>query len=164
MNGLLNAQGEVFNKEVFGFFDALGGLSVKKGVKKIGHLRELQDHLGDIDVLVGDIHRNRILVIECKDLSVARTPYEMANEFIELFVGGGEKKSIIEKHQARANWAKSNADAIIAFLKLNPGKRWKILPLIVVDQPLMASYIRESPIEILSLEELKRFWPEIRRI
>jgi hypothetical protein len=163
MSRLLNAQGEAFNKKVSAFFEGLEGLVVGSRVKKVGSLRELQDHLGDIDVLVGDIRRQRILVIECKDLSAARTPYEMANEFTELFVGNHGKKSVVSKHQARAYWVESNVGAVVAFLKLSPKKRWKIIPLIVVDQPLVASYIRESPIQVLSFEEIRRFWPDLRR-
>jgi hypothetical protein len=145
-------------------FDSFGGLSVKSRVNKFGNLRELQDHLGDVDVLVGDPRRKRILVIECKDLSAARTPYEMAKEFVELFVGGHGQKSIVDKHLARAMWVKSNTDAVAEFLKLDVHLRWKIVPLIVVDQPLIASYIRESPIQVLSFGEIRRFWPELRRI
>lgn len=164
MNRVLSGQGDVFNDRVSGFFDSVAVLSVKSRVKKIGHLRELQDHLGDIDVLLGDPARKRILVIECKDLSAARTPYEMANEYTELFVGNRGNKSIVDKHLARTAWVKSNADAVAAFLQLDVAVRWKIIPLIVVDQPLMASYIRESPIQVLSFEEIRHFWPELRRI
>jgi hypothetical protein len=164
MNRLLSGQGDIFNDKVSDFFDGVGGLNIKSRVTKIGNLRELQDHLGDIDVLVGDPRRKRILVIECKDLSAARTPYEMANEFVELFVGSHGKKSIVDKHLARAMWVKSNTDAVAAFLKLDVHLRWKIVPLIAVEQPLMASYIRESLIQVLAFEEIRRFWPELRRI
>jgi hypothetical protein len=164
MNQCRDEQGEKFNREVFTFFQSLQQLAVKNQVKKIGSLRELQDHLGDIDVLVGDKERNRVLVIECKDLSVARTPYEMANEFNELFVGRAGKKSIVEKYQARNAWVKENVSAVLAFLKLDLKAEWKVVPLIVVDQPLPATYIRESPTQVLSFEEIRRFWPELRRV
>jgi len=108
---------------------------------------------------VGDPRRKRILVIECKDLSAARTPYEMANEFVELFVGSHGKKSIVDKHLARAMWVKSNTDAVAAFLKLDVHLRWKIVPLIAVEQPLMASYIRESLIQVLAFEEFDASGP-----
>jgi hypothetical protein len=164
MNGLRDAQGEVFNKQVFAFFNALGGLSVKSRVKKVGSLRDLNDHLGDVDVLVGDPIRHRVLVAECKDMSAARTPYEMANEIRELFVGSAAKKSIVDKHRARTDWVKSHLGDVLAYLNLARDKRWKVLPLIVVDQPLAAAYIRESPIQVVSFEELKRFWPDLRRV
>jgi hypothetical protein len=163
MNQQRDKEGEKFNKEVADFFQEVKGLSVRTRVKKVGSLRELQDHLGDIDVLVGDSTLSRILVIECKDLSVARTPYEMANQFNELFVGTDEKKSIVAKHQARVRWVKNNLRAILEILDLNAARRWKVSPLIVVDQPLFASYLRTSPIHVLSLEEIRRSWPKIGR-
>lgn len=163
MNRLRDEQGEAFNKKVATFFRGLEGLSVEARVKKIGRLRELQDHLGDIDVLVGEGRKRRVLVVECKDLSAARTPYEMSHEINELFVGVDGKKSIVDKHQARAVWTKRNLNEVLRFLKLSPDGRWTVLPLIVVDQPLPGSYIRSSEITVLSLEELRRFWPAIRR-
>lgn len=163
MNGLLDAQGEAFNKKVSSFFETYQALKIKHRVKKVGRLRELQDHLGDIDVLVGDEERKRILVIECKDLSASRTPYEMATEFTDLFLGSDRRKSVIDKHKARVAWVKSNTNSVTRFLGINPTCQWKILPLIIVDQPLLASYVRTPPIQVLSFEELKEFWPDIRR-
>ncbi|MGD0305515.1 MAG: hypothetical protein ABSC71_11875, partial [Candidatus Acidiferrales bacterium] len=93
-----NEVGSLFNDKVADFFAGLAGIAVERRVKKIGELRELQTHLGDIDVLVGDVNRGRILVVECKDLSVARTPYEMARELIEIFGGGNDAKSTVSKH------------------------------------------------------------------
>jgi hypothetical protein len=163
MNRLRDEQGEEFNKKVTDFFRSLEGLSVESRVKKIGSLRDLQYHLGDVDVLVGDSRRRRILVVECKDLSAARTPYEMSHEINELFVGVEGKKSIVDKHQARTDWIKKNLNEVLRFLKLSSDGRWAVLPLIVVDQPLPGSYIRPSQITVLSLEEIRRFWPAIRR-
>jgi hypothetical protein len=149
---------------VFAFFERFSQLAAKYQIKKVGSLRELQDHLGDIDVLVGDAQHKRVLVVECKDLSAARTPYEMANEFNELFAGREGKKSIVEKHHARTAWVEENIGAVLNFLKVSSTGRWKVIPLIIVDQPLAATYIRESPILVLSFEELRRFWPDLRRI
>ena len=163
MNGRLDMQGDLFNSKVASFFEGFPELKVKSRVGKVGRLRELQDHLGDIDVLVGDKQKKRILVIECKDLAASRTPYEMANEFASLFVGTQGKKSIMEKHSARMSWVASNKNAIVQFLELNPAIRWEVLPLIVVDQPLISSYVRTCQIQLISFEELKRFWPNIRR-
>jgi hypothetical protein len=87
----------------------------------------------------------------------------MANEVNELFVGTAKRKSIVAKHEARTSWARTNLDEVVRFLQLDVAHGWKVYPLIVVDQPLVASYLRESSIPVTSFEELKRFWPEIRR-
>jgi hypothetical protein len=55
---------------------------VQRRVKKVGHLR--LDNLGDIDVLAADVSQNRVIVVETKDLSVARTPNELASEVTEF--------------------------------------------------------------------------------
>lgn len=161
---ICHTQGEAFNDEVFEFFARIPRVSAKSRVKRIGSSRELEDHLGDIDVLAADADRRRILVIECKDFATARTPYEMANEMTDLFTGKKGKKSTVEKQRARARWVRENLDEVLSFLKVSGKKKWNVLPLIVADQPLVATYLRSSPILVVSLEELKQFWPTIRHV
>jgi hypothetical protein len=131
-------------------------------VKKIGANRELHHHLGDIDVLVCDPKHRRVLVVECKDLSLARTPFEMAHELAELFDGVNGKKSIVEKHQTRTEWVRAHISDVVTFLRGDPKRRWAVVPLIVVDEALVAPHLRQSPIPVLSLEELKRKWPRLQ--
>jgi len=121
---LRHSQGEDFNNSVADWFSGQDALSVKPRVKRIGSNRKLQQHLGDIDVLVGDPKRRRVLVVECKDLSLARTPFEMAHELTELFDGANGKKSIIEKHEARTQWVKTNIRDVIKFLGGDPIHSW----------------------------------------
>ncbi len=159
---LRHSQGEEFNDSVAGWFSGQNALSVKPRVKRIGSNRKLQQHLGDIDVLVGDPKRRRILVVECKDLSLARTPFEMAHELTELFDSANGKKSIIEKHEARTQWVRTEIRDVIKFLGGDPIHSWVVVSLIVVDEPLVAPHLRRSPIPVLSLEELKRKWPRLK--
>jgi len=159
---LRHSQGEDFNNAVADWFSRQDALNVKPRVKRIGANRELQHHLGDIDVLVGDPRRLRVLVVECKDLSLARTPFEMAHELAELFDGANGKKSIIEKHEARTLWIKKNIGDVVEFLGGDPKRRWSVVPLIAVDEPLVAPHLRQSPIPVLSLEEIKRKWPRLK--
>ncbi len=164
VSGLLDERGEAFNDKVFNFFNERGDLSIKSRVRKIGRLHELKNSLGDIDVLVGDARRRRIVVIECKDLSLSRTPYEMAQELAELFQGVRGRKSIVARHIARTSWIAAHLSEVVSFLGLQKSKRWDVIPLIVVDQPLFASYVRESPAQVLSLEEIRQSWPKLERI
>jgi len=158
---LRHSQGEDFNNAVADWFTQQDTLSVKRRVKRISANRDLQHHLGDIDVLVGDPERRRVLVVECKDLSLARTPFEMAHELAELFDGVNGKKSIIEKHEARTQRVKAHMRDVVKFLGGDPKRCWAVVPLIAVDEPLVAPHLRQSPIPVLSLEELKRKWPRL---
>lgn len=158
---LRHSQGEDFNNDVADWFTQQDTLSVKRRVKRIGENRDLLHHLGDIDVLVGDPQHRRVLVVECKDLSLGRTPFEMAHELAELFEGVNGKKSILEKHKARTQWVKVHLLDVVRFLGGDPKLRWAVVPVIAVDEPLVAPHLRQSPIPVLSLEELKRKWPRL---
>jgi hypothetical protein len=159
---LRHSQGEEFNSTVAAWFSQQDALSVKPRVKKIGAHRELQQHFGDIDVLIGDPKQRRVLVVECKDLSLARTPFEMAHELAELFDGVNGKKSIVEKHQRRTEWVRAHISDVVPFLGCDPTRRWAVAPVIVVDEPLFAPHLRHCPIPVLSLEQLKRKWPRLQ--
>jgi hypothetical protein len=158
---LRHEEGEAFNSAVADFFKGLPSVATKSRVTKIAKSSELETHLGDIDVLIGDKANRRVLVIECKNFALARTPYEMAQEVNDLFVGRNGKKSAIEKHLNRAKWIKSNLDAAVSFLKMPAGPAWRVVPMIIVDEILMAPYLKSSPIQVSTFDELKRKWPRI---
>lgn len=158
---LRHREGEAFNRDVAQFIAGMESTSVKSRVTKIADLTELETHLGDIDVLAADRVAKRVLVIECKDFSIARTPYEVAQEIKDLFVGKKNKKSTIEKHLERTKWIKNNLHLVCEFLGIRPSGKWKTIPLIVVDELLVAPYLKKSPIPIITLDELRRKWPRI---
>jgi hypothetical protein len=151
-------RGDKFNDEVADVFAQNPRLIVRSRVKKIGHLRlrGAKGDLGDIDVLVADQRRKRLMPVECKDLALARTPYEMSGEILNLFRGTQGKKSIVELHQQRVQWVREHLSEVLDWLGISAGQRWKVEPLIVVDRDLFTPYLQSSPIPIVPLEELKR--------
>jgi len=156
---LSKERGKEFNTRVGEFFEQKPNMIIKYTVKKFGNLPlvDFQGHdLGDIDVLAIDIKGHRLEIIECKDLALAKTPYEMGYELKNIFEGSGSERSIIERHVRRTNWVKENLNAILTHLGLYSDVKWKIEPLIVVDQELFTPYLRESPIRVASFSELER--------
>jgi len=149
-------QGEAFNNQVANLFEHDPTLIVQRRVKKVGKLRGPTGPPGDIDVLVADRNRQRMKVIECKDLAVARTPYEMANELTNLFHGQNSKKSVVEYHQRRVDWICKHLDEVLAWLGIDHTGEWKVEPLIVVDQELFTPFLRQSPIPVVSFAELAK--------
>lgn len=157
--GEFNRQrGEKFNDSVADVFAQNPRLIVRKRVKKIGSLKlqGSRGDLGDIDVLVAVQRRRRLIPVECKDLALARTPYEMAGEIANLFHGTGGKKSIVELHGQRVQWIHEHLTAVLDWLGVNDGRRWKVEPLIVVDRELFTPYLQSSPIPIVPIEEIRR--------
>ncbi len=150
-----NRRGDAFNAQVARFLEEETGLIVRSQVKKVGDLRGQNGPPGDIDVLMVNPRKRRIRLLECKDLAVARTPQEMANELQNVFQGRSGRKSIIEHHQERAQWVRDHLEQVLAWLGLPQSGKWKVEPLIVTKQRLFTPFLRRSPIPILSFDELR---------
>lgn len=149
--------GENFQPHCREVVRTLVGDHVRERVKKVGHLHLAE--LGDIDVLALDKNRNRIIVIECKDLSVARTPHELANEVKELLHSGNDVRSEVAKHQDRVSWVKQHVSEVLAFFGIRSTKGWKVASLVVVDQPLMTAHLSTCPVTVLTVTELEKGLP-----
>lgn len=147
--------GEAFNQFVAEQLAKNEKLIVDKKATRFGS-SQMPPELGDVDVLVIDSRRKKLIAIECKDLSIARTAHDMANEIQSFFHGHGRKKSYVEKHERRVSWLKANIDDVLSSFGINSAKRWKIEPLIVVSRELMTPYLHKSPIPVLSYEELMK--------
>jgi hypothetical protein len=91
-----------------------------------------------------------------KDLSVARTPRELANELNETFATGGPRRSHAEIHLERIAWLERNLAAVLAWLGLDgeDAGNWRVDGSIVVDEPLMSPYVRKAPLPVRSYDEL----------
>ena len=146
--------GEAFNDLVADIFAQTPGYKVRRRVKKIGD--QTLGNLGDIDVLVADEKRRRVLVVECKDLSLSRTPAELANEVADLLVGQKGQKSMVAKHQARIAWVRQHLPEVLTLLRVGVGKKWKCDSFMVVDQPLMAPLLHDCPVKVITVEQLRQ--------
>jgi hypothetical protein len=153
-----SAQAEAFNDRVADLYDGRAGVIVKRRVKKVGRLRIQRNNgqdLGDIDVLVADSTRHRIYPIETKDLAVARTPAELANELSGTFQTGGPHKSSLGRHLERVEWLQQHLDQVINWLALDPSRKWKIEPMVVTDTELLSPFLQRTAIPVLSFRMLK---------
>jgi len=130
---------------------------VKRRVKKAGPLRGTLGPPGDIDVLVVSRKKRTVFLVECKDLALARTPREMANEFDALFRGGGKRKSTVELHLARKRWAEGNLRALLGWIGVGWSKKWKVEALLVLDHRPMTARLAASPIPVVSVAEIVEF-------
>jgi hypothetical protein len=115
-------------EEAKSFVDAVadlyrsGATIVRSNVLKIAGRRLRRDDntdLGDIDVLAATLATRVLEAVEVKDLSVARTPRELANELNETFATGGPRRSHAEIHLERIAWLERNLAAVLAWLGLD---------------------------------------------
>src|SRR5438874_3661302 len=139
---LQRQESQEFNDRVANLFEMVDGAVVRKRVTKVGGLRisrNQQEPLGDIDVLVADRARRRLLSVETKDLAVARTPSELANEMKSTFAVGGSITSAADRHLERTAWLRQHMETVLAWLGLeDDAGPWSVDHLIVVNQELFS--------------------------
>ena len=113
------------------------------------------NELGDIDVLAIHPKRRCIWAIECKDLSPARTPSELASELNKLFRGDDKQSSVVERHLRRVEWIDNHISAVFEHYNISQRERWKVRPLIVVDEEIFSKHLYTSRIPVYSLRQLQ---------
>ena len=96
-------------------------------------------------------------VIECKDLALARTPREMAQELDNLFRGSRTKRPTIEKHQRRADWVRAHSRELAQWLGIERSSNWNVETLIVLDHRPASAHLAASPIPVLALDGLLNY-------
>ena len=159
MKGLVsryaNREGEVFNDDVADRLEAKPTLWVRRRLKKIGRGKTAILPPGDIDVLVIDVSRTSIYVLECKNLAFARTPFELAAELRALTESTEHSRSLIAKHQRRVVWLKEHLDIVIKWANLDPSKTWSVHSAVVVDEHAMSPKLQDVGEPVFSIEDLR---------
>jgi hypothetical protein len=148
-------RGSAFTDRVFKVFDGYGSLVADSNLKKIGKERIAKDgdDLGDIDVLVINPRRRKVLVAECKDLSIARIPYEMANELETLFEGK-DGPATVDRHQRRTEWIEANLRLVLEHYGVEIEGSWEVQPVLFIDEEMLTPHIYESPMPVISFRML----------
>lgn len=156
MGAMRHQEGEAFNDLVAEVYEGRPNIIVRSRVKKIGKLRIERargETIGDVDVLVADTVARQILAIETKDFEIAKTPVELRNELQKLVHGDG---SAVNHHTERIEWLRGHVPEIVDWLGVNDSAhRWRVDGLIVTSRSLLGPYIAQSPIEVMTLEDLR---------
>jgi hypothetical protein len=165
MSAFTEAAGAVFNDRVASALLSIG-LSAAARVKKFGADKIQDEHgndLGDIDVLAVDENARLLLVVECKNMSPDRLPHQVKSDLDALFLGGPGKPSAQDKHLKRVKWVETNLASVVAARGLLSGP-WSIRPLLVLSEPLQASYLGHAKMPVLTIAALERGGAELASV
>jgi hypothetical protein len=146
-----------FNTKVAESVKYLPESIVRTQVKKFGSKRlELSGkELGDIDVLLLLSKIKTIVSIECKDILIARTPFEMRSELDELFVDDENNPATTTKHKRREKWVRDNLEFVLSVHNIPHKGSWKIESLLVVSDELITPYFYKTTIPVYSFLRFK---------
>ncbi len=155
---LAQPAGDAFNAKVAELFNNRRRYYVRKNVNSFGKIkieRTNKEELGDIDVIVIDWKSNKLILIECKDLLVAKTPYEVMMETKKVFEGD---KSLMAKFIKRIEWVKNNLQVVLNYFELDTSIKWKVKSLFVVNEPLFSALLKNQSdtVQILTYHELEK--------
>lgn len=145
LNSLLgkiaNYGGNHFNDAVANKLKTIDGLIVDSKVKKINRIRILDENnqdIGDIDVLIINIIKKKIIITEVKDFSFTKSPYEIHQEYLKVFCDQNDKLCYISKHKRRVEWMKKHLQDIIKHYHLD-SVNWKIDDLLIVNEDIVSN-------------------------
>jgi len=150
--------GDRFEAEVVSVARSLNGTIVRGSVRKIGNIRLTDENglvLGDIDALVAIPSKKHLWIVECKDFNMSRTPSEFSNEIRKTLESSPSKRSLLEKHERRVQWARENIGDILEHLALGKPRRWRIGSLFVTRLEQFGMMLGDVPIRVMSIEELR---------
>jgi hypothetical protein len=156
ISDIRNEDGKAFNNEVYEAFTKYEDLLCRKRIDKFNGIEMLDEkgNLGDIDVLVVNRRKSKILFIECKNINAAISPYEYASELRELFVDTDKNDCETTKLLHRVTWVTKNIELVSRELKLDTGVVWEYQPILVTSEELFTPYLLNTSITSISLGRL----------
>jgi hypothetical protein len=135
------------------------GLIVATHVSKVAGMRieaARGRSLGDVDVLVAQKSKRRIIAIECKDLQQDRMPHEISSDIRDLFVGSSSKPSAQDRHLARLAWLRARQDEVVKWLVGASPKGWRIDAALSTSRALVSPYLGKARMPVWTLRQLRR--------
>ena len=156
MSKMANKLGNDFNTAVAQRIESFGFSMVFTKVNKINH-NKIESKpgyaLGDIDVLLINPQKHKIVVIEVKEFSFSKTPYEIHREYLKLFCDTDKEICYITKHKRRVQWIKEHISDLILHYGLDDGK-WEVSDALIVNQPIVCNEFYHRNQRILLYSEL----------
>jgi hypothetical protein len=150
MNGV---RGDQFTDEVAKLIERPGRI-VRVRISDFGDVR-MPSERGDIDVLAVDQATKTLTAIECKDLALARTPQELANQLEGLMRGADNSEGrTVTRHGKRLIWIRQNLPAVLRHFNEEDPDAWMVKGIFVVDEPLFVAHLRNVGLDVVSLESL----------
>lgn len=140
--------GTDFTNEVYSFFkEKFQGkdIIVKKEepIKPDGLLKN-NENLGDIDILIIDNEKRRVVNIECKYLNEPRTPYEMYLELLKFIDGDAPW---IPKVDRRNAWILDNKKAFSTFGITDDVGKYSFEYIFLTNESISIPFIKENDIK-----------------
>jgi hypothetical protein len=155
-------RGKEFEVKVAELYESHSRFEVLRGHDKFGGKNMTRkgppdDPLGDIDVLVADQTRKTLFAVEAKDIAMALTPSELADELAEYFETRDDAKraAAMDRHVERTEWLKANLESVLSEFPFKDEAEWTVQGMFVTDDAVSSPHIIRPALPVLSYRELE---------
>jgi len=154
----VNRRGHAFASKVFEAMRSVG-YQVRLETKIDRLLNEkLTRDFGDVDVLAWRPAGRKVLAIECKDLRLAKTPNEIAEQLTQFtgqILANGERDDLL-KHIDRCNLLKERSQVLAETIGMQ-GQDINIETIVCFSHPVPMQYVktRLPDVSFMTLQELE---------
>lgn len=163
LGGIGDERGKQFEDTVAGLYEKFPErFEVLKGRDNFGGKkvqRSPDQDLGDIDVLVAVPSQRELVAIEAKDIAMALTPSELADELATHFQTGDDARrpAAMDRHKERLEWLRQHLEDVLSEFSFDPGETgsWNVDGLFVTDDPVPSAYVIRPELPIISYRELE---------
>jgi len=114
--------------------------------------------LGDVDVLVAEPSKRRLLAIEAKDVAGTLTPSELASALKKTFGTATEGRSAMQQHELRLEWLRAHLREVLSEFGLDTtaAASWAVEGLFMTSRAVPAAYTPDPALPILALRDMRR--------
>jgi len=157
-------RGKEFEEKVADLYERYPHYRVLRGRKKFNGKTITRpgmpgQTLGDVDVLVAYGDQKVLEAVEAKDIAMALTPSELADELGTYFETGDRAKhsAAMERHTERVHWLRDNIVDVLATFRppITDASGWIVDGLFVTVEPVPSPHIIRPAMPILSYRELE---------
>lgn len=140
-----NIKGKEFNDEMFEIINSkFKDQHVYREVCiKPNSLLKHNEDIGDLDILVIDELKKMVIAFECKNINIARTPYEMHQELMNFISGD---KPWIPKVDKRNIWMKDNLASLKAINGVVDYSEFDFEYVFLTNEAIPLPFIKENHI------------------
>lgn len=157
-------RGKEFEVKVAELYESHGRFEVLRGRDKFGGKNMTRkgspdETLGDIDVLVADQAHKTLFAVEAKDIAMALTPSELADELAEYFETPDDAKraAAMDRHIERTQWLHAHLESVLSEFPFNDedAAEWTVQGMFVTDDAVASPHIIRPALPVLSYRELE---------
>lgn len=147
-----NLAGEHFRTSMVDLFRTHGFLAFPE-VESLNSVAIPREGISGVDIVAIEKSSHLVLIVECKNIEMAKSPTDLKNEVFNFFLNDKEP-GYVQRTRNKWKWVNENRHHLLAEYKLDAAENWHVEPLLVTSDYLWSQLLVEQEVPIRSEHEL----------